>query len=210
MDSAVYTLGLAASFVAGSYAIGQALDQFATTETKSQIVALVKTPRNSIVETAINTIVDGYHRIFSRKIFSREFFSTSIYVYVFLFLAFCLSSYIFDRAALYINVSSFLYGDLVDVISVISAFIAGGFLFFLGNAQTLFFLRLVRLDPRLISSALVLYADLLLTVSLCIIGVGLIVSGLALTELSRSLRSRVQFQVISTKQNSIHAKVYFN
>lgn len=139
MDSAVYTLGLAASFVAGSYAIGQALDQFATTETKSQIVALVKTPRNSIVETAINTIVDGYHRIFSRKIFSREFFSTSIYVYVFLFLAFCLSSYIFDRAALYINVSSFLYGDLVDVISVISAFIAGGFLFFLGNAQTLFF-----------------------------------------------------------------------
>ena len=63
-----------------------------------------------------------------------------------------------------------------------------------------FFLRLVRLDPRLISSALVLYADLLLTVSLCIIGVGLIVSGLSLTELSRFLRSRVQFQVISTKQ----------
>lgn len=187
-----------AVFVGAAYAIGAALDGVATKELKNTAAGLIRRDYPSLTGSAITSVVDIYNSIFSERVFSKRFTAQSLYIYSTVLITCAASSIIFSRGLSLSRVwFSASLGDPIYISFLIAITLIGYFLFLLSNAQTSVLLNLAKLNPKTASSALILYADILLTASVCVIGFGLALSATTAGEAAHSTHTRIQFQVVN-------------
>ena len=171
MSEILSALAPFAGILAGSVAVGAFLDQYATTGTKAVLWSQINSAdRQHFSSGAVNVVVMAYETIFGSQILSLSFFLRSFLVY-FTFIGTKLATEVVKDIGI---AHAFSNAHFVGIALAAVIYVAGGLLFWLANAQTLYFLRLAQRDPRPTPVALIFYADLLLTASIAVFGIALL------------------------------------
>jgi len=152
--------------------IGGALDRFSTPALKDKIVRFIK--RSSLLDWHSYVAIlawKSYAALYGEKSTSARFILRSAIAY--LGLIFISTAYLaaFDLTTYKGIVSVWSYGNAVEKLSWVICLIIGLPLYILANAQTLYFLEILKTTPNFFKFFLVAYADLLITSSIALFGI---------------------------------------
>jgi hypothetical protein len=170
---------------AAAAGVGAFLDKHASDDTKSLLWSNIeRTDLKRLSAASIETVALAYEAIFFNRIKSWKFFRRSVAAY-FVILTTSLAYLLIMEPIEFARSTSFVFlSDAGDVLVSSSVVALGGFVFWAANAQTLYFLRLARSDPRPTPAILIFYADTLLTGSICVFGIGALLWLHTTTEIS--------------------------
>ena len=188
-------IAVAAAILSSAFGVGVFLDKYTAKDTQERLWDnLSKADRIKWSAAAINIVVIAYESIFPGRLGSFRFFLRSFIAYFILIVAFLLFLAIFFPFLFYSCLSAYTDGDAKDAITTTALVLLGAPIFWAANAQTLYFMRLAQRDPRPTPIVLILYADTLLTASICVFGVGLLLWLQTIVSLQQGSH-RVQFQI---------------
>jgi hypothetical protein len=113
----------------------------------------------------------AYTKVYGNKSSSFQFQLRSGLIYLILFAGSLTFLYFFFPHQYQIVTSVFAYGNTWQVAGWLTAAVLGMFLYILANAQTLYFLEILKSAPTFFRFVLVAYADILITSSVALFGV---------------------------------------
>lgn len=118
-----------------------------------------------------------YTRIFGTHSTSLRFVFSSFLLYVVLIILSALFLYLFFPHVFTIIVSVWRFGTLTEQFWWTLMVTGGGAIYVIANAQTLYFLEILKTAPTFFRFLLVAYADVLITASVALFGVPLLLTG---------------------------------
>ncbi|HEV2818638.1 MAG TPA: hypothetical protein VGW40_15620 [Allosphingosinicella sp.] len=188
---------LEGSFLVGIVTIGKLLDLYSTDAAKSKIGGSIEQARNldwhNFVAQRAWLI---YCKIFGSHSASWKFFLRSFGAYLIICLASLVFLLIFFRSTFSMVTSVWQFGTALEQLFWLLCLLGGSALYVLANAQTLYFLEILKTAPNFFKFFLVAYADFLITASITLFGVPVV-----LTAYTAS--------VVSTGQTALSIEVDF-
>jgi hypothetical protein len=190
------------SLIGGIVAVGVIADRYSTDQSKLAVGSWIAQTRNfDWLEFVAQRSWLIYTRIFGSHSASKRFIMSSLSIYV----ALCAGSFIFLAAffpSTYLGIMSvWRFGSTGEQAWWVASMLAGGLLYTLANAQTLYFLEILKTAPNLFRFLLVAYADLLITASISLFGIPAILTlqtiGISSTG-AATLPLRVDFSRLTT------------
>jgi hypothetical protein len=197
------TVATIVSIIAAAVAIGVFLGKYAKETLKRQLWKNITTAdRKRYSAAAVNIVVIAYETLFGGQIGSRSFFIRSVIAYASLLVVGAFFLALKFPSVFFIVASPYMVGTPSEAIATAILTASGGLLFWAANAQTLYFLRLARSDPRPTPIILIFYADALLTASICVFGIGFLFSLLTIAHLDSGERQlTIEIRTLPAEQS---------
>ena len=166
---------LESAAIAAPFGLGKLLDVYTTVEAKQKAAAaLRRVHTNNWPKFVSRWSWWVYTRVFGKKSSSKRFIIRSGVLYFLL----CLVSFgvlyvLFPTTSTQIR-SVWQFGTTQEQLWWLAALLTGAPLYILANAQTLYFLEILKTSPNFFKFLLVAYADLLITASVALFGLPLL------------------------------------
>jgi hypothetical protein len=163
---------LEGSFLVGIVAIGKLLDRYSTDAAKAKIGHSIELARSLDWHNFVaqrSWLI--YCKIFGSHGASLRFFVRSFAAYTLLCLVSFIFLFMFFRTTFTAATSVWQFGEISEQIIWLACLVSGGLLYVLANAQTLYFLEILKTAPNFFKFFLVAYADFLITASITLFGV---------------------------------------
>ncbi len=160
------------SLITGIIAVGVAADRYSTKQAKLRLgnwIGQAKTFDWHAFAADRSWLI--YSKLFGSRSASKRFIITSFALYALLCLASFVFLYIFFYATFLAITSVWHFGTGSEQGWWSACMVLGGALYVLANAQTLYFLEILKTAPNFSKFILVAYADVLITISITIFGV---------------------------------------
>lgn len=153
-------------------AAGAAADRLSTARTKLRLFKFLSTTEHrNWREFIANAAYSAYVRVFGERSLSRRFIFRSTIAYFLLTVGSFVFLWIFFPTTAEAIFSVFKYGQSFEVFSWVLCMLIGCPMYVIANAQTLFFLEILKSSPNMFRFFLAAYADFLITASVALFGI---------------------------------------
>lgn len=155
-----------------SVIVSLVLDQVALPEHKKKLHGFLQSAEaNRWHKFAATAAFSAYTKIFSADGMSRAFWLRSFLLYVVCLVASFLFLWAQFPSTFFEITSVFEYGSSIQIAGWMIAIIAGFVVFYLANAQTLYFIKLLQEAPTFPKFFVLAYADIIITLTVAAFGV---------------------------------------
>ena len=186
-----------AAAVAAIVGLGKFLDLHSRVSKKKYVASRIRRAKDlPLAAAAVDITTLAYTSVFGRDSLSLRFIRRSTAAYFVIIVVYAVFLAAFFPAAFFNVLSSIQHTETLLSIYTCLLLVAGIGIFWAANAQTLYFLRLAQANSKFSHILLILYADVLLTISICAVGVsGLLTAHTTLATMCPPETVRLRIQV---------------